>query len=162
MIHHISIPANNPSHVADVLAELMDGRSYPFPGGVPDSFMAVSGDRHGTMIEVYPADMTLEPNGTPHRKPGQTAQRGPFHILLSVPLSREQIEAIGNREGWTTRFCGRGAPGQKPFFHLVEVWVEDHFMLEVAPQSMVGDYEKLIQFEVIDQVIAKMGAAQPA
>ncbi|MEA2737465.1 MAG: hypothetical protein QOH05_772, partial [Acetobacteraceae bacterium] len=34
--------------------------------------------------------------------------------------------------------------------------------LEVAPQSMVGDYEKLIQFEVIDQVIAKMGAAQPA
>jgi hypothetical protein len=106
--------------------------------------------------------MTLEPNGTPHRKPGQTAQRGPFHILLSVPLSREQIEAIGNREGWTTRFCGRGAPGQKPFFHLVEVWVEDHFMLEVAPQSMVGDYEKLIQFEVIDQVIAKMGAAQPA
>jgi hypothetical protein len=116
MIHHISIPATNPKHVADVLAELMDGRAYPFPGGIPDSFMAVSGDRHGTMIEVYPPDMTLEPNGTPQRK-----------------------------------------PGQKPLFHLVEVWVEDHFMLEVAPQSMVGDYEKLVQFEVIDQLMA----AQP-
>ncbi len=158
MIHHISIPANNPSHVADVLAELMGGRSFPFPGGIPDSFMAVAGDDHGTMIEVYPADMTLEPDGTPARKPGKTLQRGPFHALMSVPLSREQIEAIGNREGWTTRFCGRGAPGQKPLFHLVEVWVEDHFMLEVAPVSMVGDYEKLIRFEVIDQMMAARAA----
>jgi hypothetical protein len=156
MIHHISIPANDPRHVADVLAELMGGRSYPFPGGIPDSFMAVTGDKHGTMIEVYPADMTLEPNGAPKRNPGQTTQRGPFHVLLSVPLSRERIEEIGNREGWTTRFCGRGAPGQKPLFHLVEVWVEDHFMLEVAPESMVGDYEKLVQFEVIDQMMAAL------
>jgi hypothetical protein len=30
MIHHISIAANDPRHVADVLAELMNGRSYPF------------------------------------------------------------------------------------------------------------------------------------
>jgi hypothetical protein len=154
MIHHISIPANNPRHVADVLAELMGGRSYPFPGGIPDSFMAVTGDQHGTMIEVYPADMTLEPEGTPARKPGQKAQRGPFHVLLSVPLSRERIEAIGNREGWTTRFCGRGAPGQKPLFHLVEVWVEDHFLMEIAPQTMVGDYEKLLQFDALEQMMA--------
>jgi hypothetical protein len=157
MIHHISIPANDPRHVADVLAELMDGRSYPFPGGVPDSFMAVSGDRHGTMIEVYPADMTLAPEGTPERKPGQKAQRGPFHVLLSVPLSREEIETIGNREGWTTRFCGRGRLGKEPLFHLVEVWVEDHFLMEVAPQSMVGDYEKLIRFETIDRMMAAAG-----
>ena len=107
MIHHISIPANDPSHVADVLAALMGGRSYPFPGSIPDSFMAVAGDNHGTMIEVYPADMTLEPNGRPNRQPGQKPKRGPYHALLSVPLSREQIEEIGNREGWTTRFCGR-------------------------------------------------------
>jgi hypothetical protein len=48
----------------------------------------------------------------------------------------------------------RGAPGKKPFFRLVDVWVEDHFILEVAPQSMVGDYEKRIRFEVIDQMMA--------
>ena len=39
MIHHISMPANEPKHVAEVLAELMDGRCYPFIP-VPDSFMA--------------------------------------------------------------------------------------------------------------------------
>jgi len=160
MIHHISISARDPRHVAGVIAELMGGRAFPFPGAIPDSFIAVTGDKHGTMIEVYPADMTLEPDGTPKRKPGRVPQRGPFHALLSVPLERAEIERIGNREGWTTRFCGRGAPGQKPLFHLVEVWVEDHFMLEVVPQSMVGDYEKLIQFDVIGTMMAAR-AAQP-
>ena len=39
MIHHVSISARDPRHVADVLAELMRGRAYPFPGGVADSFI---------------------------------------------------------------------------------------------------------------------------
>lgn len=154
MIHHISIPARDPKHVAAVLAELMGGRAYPFPGGIPDSHMAVAGDQHGTLIEVYPEDMTLEPEGMPRRKPGQRLQRGPFHALLSTPLSREDIERIGKREKWTTLFCGRGPRGQDPLFHLVEVWVEDYFLLEVVPRSMIGDYERLIQFEVIDTMMA--------
>jgi hypothetical protein len=71
-------------------------------------------------------------------------------VFISVPLSLEQIEAIGHREGWTTQFCTRPSasllkPGQKPLFSLVEVWIEDHFLMEVVPQSLVGDYEKLMQ-----------------
>ena len=98
MIHHISFPANDPRHVADVLAELMDVRNYPFPG-VPGSFIAASGDPHGTAIEVHVADMLLEPSG-PRCQPNQPApHRGAFHMFLSVPLSREQVEAIGRREG---------------------------------------------------------------
>ena len=61
MIHHVSISARDPKHVADVLAELMKGRAYPFPGGVANSFMAVSGDEHGSMIEVYPETVALLP-----------------------------------------------------------------------------------------------------
>jgi hypothetical protein len=30
MIHHVSIPAREPQHVAEVLAELMGGKCYPF------------------------------------------------------------------------------------------------------------------------------------
>jgi hypothetical protein len=157
VIHHISFPANDPRHVADVLAELMDGRTYPFPG-VPGSFIAVSGDPHGTAIEVHPADWLLAPSGS-QRQPNQPApHRGAFHMFLSVPLSREQVEAIGRREGWTTQFCGRPseallAPGQKPFFQLIEVWVEDHFLIEVVPQNYISDYEALFQFEVLDRIV---------
>jgi len=154
MIHHISIPARDPKHVADVLAELMGGRAYPFPGPIPGSSMAVAGDQRGTLIEVYPADMTLEPDGTAQRVPDQELRRGPFHALLSVPLSREQVEGIGHREGWTTRFCGRGPDHQNPLFHLIEVWVEDHFLLEIVPQSMIQDYENLVRFEILDKMMA--------
>ena len=30
MIHHVSIPAREPRHVAEVLAELMNGKCLPF------------------------------------------------------------------------------------------------------------------------------------
>ncbi len=43
MIHHVSIPARDPQHVAEVLAELMGGQCYPF-GPLEGAFMAASGD----------------------------------------------------------------------------------------------------------------------
>ena len=53
MIHHISIAANNPLHVSQVFAELLQGQSIPFPG-YPESYVALALDAHGTMIEVHP------------------------------------------------------------------------------------------------------------
>ena len=101
MIHHISISAHDPKHVADVLAELMNGRCYPFPGGVADSFMAVSGDENGSMIEVYPEGVTLVP-GT--RDDAQVRANYdakpdyvPFHLLLSVPAKRSMYPSA-----WTS------------------------------------------------------------
>ena len=95
MIHHVSISARAPQHVAEVLAELMNGRAYPFPGGIADSFMAVSSDDDGAMIEVYPETVTLRPgtddsqvvSGNTQGEPGYA----PFHILLSVPLDRDSV-----------------------------------------------------------------------
>ena len=153
MIHHVSIAARDPKHVADVLAEIMEGRNYVFPGGVPDSWIAVSGDQHGTAIEVYPEDITLRPNGRNAVRFDRGAEGDayvPFHLLLSVPASRETIEQIGAREGWTTRFCPRGAPGQKPLFSVIEFWLENRVMLELAPMDLIGDYERMLQFERLD------------
>jgi hypothetical protein len=147
MIHHVSISAREPLHVAEVLAEIMHGRAHPFPGFV-DSFMAVSGDEHGTMVEVYPADTTLQPGAGEAPVIGLRGQdmppTSPFHFLLSVPASREEIERIGVREGWRTRLFGRGAPGQKPFFHVIEFWVENRLMIELAPEDMIGEYTQLM------------------
>jgi hypothetical protein len=57
MIHHVSIPAREPQHVAEVLAELMNGKCLPFRP-LEGAFMAASGD--GTLIEVYPERTTLD------------------------------------------------------------------------------------------------------
>jgi hypothetical protein len=161
MIHHVSISAREPQHVAEVLAELMGGRAYPFPGGVARSFMAVSGDDKGSMIEVYPEDVTLVP-GTGDDQQARTGRAEPdyvpFHMLLSVPVDRETVERIGQREGWRTKYFGRGAPGQKPVFHVIEFWVENRIMIEVATPEMVAEYAQTITFERLDQWFGRAAA----
>lgn len=163
MIHHVSISARDPAHVAAVLAELMNGKAYPFPGGIAHSFMAVSGDDKGTMIEVYPATVVLEPGsrdvqvktGIAAAEPGYV----PFHMLLSVPVDEATVTRIGEREGWHTQRFGRAAPGQKPFFDVIEFWVENRLMIEVATQDMLAPYLALIQRDRLDTLFAQPAAA---
>ena len=54
--------------VARVLAELIGGRAYRFPGPLPGATMAVSGDRHGTMIEIYPESTVMAPGKGPGKR----------------------------------------------------------------------------------------------
>ena len=135
MIHHVSIPARDPHHVAEVLAELMGGQCHPF-GPLEGAFMATSGDAHGSMIEVYPERATLDipPNDDQVVFGENTAppHNWPFHVLLSVPREPEEIERIGAREGWRAKTFGRGMQGQKPFFHVIEFWLENRLMIEVV------------------------------
>jgi hypothetical protein len=148
MIHHVSIPARDPEHVAGVLAELMGGKAFPF-GPLEGAFMAASGDEHGTMIEVYPERATLDIPAKDdqvvfgeNKAPPHT---WPFHVLLSVPRSREEVEAVGAREGWRAKTFGRGMQGHKPFFHVIEFWVENRLMIEVAPPDMAQEYETFLK-----------------
>ena len=119
MIHHVSIPAREPQHVAEVLAELMGGKCYPF-GPLEGAFMAASGDPHGTMIEVYPEQATLDiPKNDDQVVFGNNAsppETWPFHVLLSVPLEPEEIEAIGAREGWRPRPSAAACRATNHFF----------------------------------------------
>ena len=148
MIRHVSIPAHDPQHVGEVLAELMGGRCVPF-GPLEGAYMAMSGDAHGSMIEVYPERATLDiPENDDQVVFGDNKappQNWPFHVLLSVPLDREQVERIGVREGWRAKTFGRGLKGQKPFFHVIEFWLENRLMIEVAPPSMAEEYEHFLK-----------------
>lgn len=147
MIHHVSIAARNPEHVAGVLAEIMGGRSVPF-GPLEGAFMAMSGDAHGSMIEVYPERATLDiPANDDQVGFGENQappQTWPFHVLLSVPLGRAEVEAIGAREGWRAKTFGRGMQGREPFFHVIEFWLENRLMIEVASPNMAREYEDFL------------------
>ena len=148
MIHHVSIPARDPRHVAEVLAELMGGKCFPF-GPLDGAFMAASGDEHGSMIEVYPDGATLDiPANDDQVVFGDNVappQTWPFHVLLSVPLEREEVERIGAREGWRAKTFGRGMQGHDPFFHVIEFWLENRLMIEVAPPAMVREYQDFLK-----------------
>lgn len=148
MIHHVSIPARDPRRVAQVLAELMGGQYHAF-GPLGGAFMATSGDAHGSLIEVYPEGATLDiPPGDGQVVFGENPappRSWPFHVLLSVPREQEEIERIGTREGWRAKTFGRGMQGQKPFFHVVEFWVENRLMIEVVSPAMAREYENFLR-----------------
>jgi hypothetical protein len=69
----------------------------------------------------------------------------PFHVLLSVPLQPKQIETIGAREGWRAKTFGRGMRGHKPFFHVIEFWLENRLMIEVVSPEMAREYEDFLK-----------------
>lgn len=50
MIFHASIPADNPQHVAHVLAEIWKTHCFPFV--FPGSYVVISGNQWGNNIEV--------------------------------------------------------------------------------------------------------------
>jgi len=151
MIHHISLPARDTARVARVLAELIGGTAQPFRGPLAGAFMVAQGDAHGTAFEIYPETVALEPGaGAQPMVFGRAApveRPGAFHALLSVKRTREEIEAIGAREGWRTRLFGRAAPGKPPAFHVIEFWLENRILLELVPEDLVPEYESYMQPE---------------
>jgi catechol 2,3-dioxygenase-like lactoylglutathione lyase family enzyme len=152
MIHHLSIAARDPEAAAAVLAELMGGRSVPFPPN-PGSFFALQLDEHGSGVEVYPAGTELRPGGEEGGsfvKSPKARGYGATHFALSVATDRASVEAIARRAGWHCVTCNRGP------FHVIEVWVENDTMVEVLPPEFAREY---LAFTRPDKVTAAMAAA---
>ena len=155
MIHHLSIAARDPKQAAGILAELMGGSAVPFPPN-PGSFFALQLDDHGSGVEVYPAGTELEPNGTSggtfiKNQPGRGY--GATHFALSVRTDAAKVEEIAARAGWHCYRFNRGP------FHVIEVWVENHTMVEILPPDFAAEY---LAFTRPDKVLAAMAAAPVA
>jgi hypothetical protein len=159
VIHHASIPAAAPAHVARVLAELLGGKFFPFKGA--GGFIVVAGDAHGTMIEVYAQDVRLTPGEGDRQvrfeRQAAAPEYQPFHLLLSVPLSREAILTIGDREGWRTNHFWRGSQSSRDF-ELVEMWLENRVMLELLSPEMVPTYLSHMRLEALEAMEAQVHA----
>ncbi len=156
MINHISIGVNNPEHVANVVAELWGGYAMPFPPS-PGGFVVFADDGRGTMIEVVPSDVQIVPGiGVPKEEgfsretitddfeatfvPGnERSLFGSVHLNINSPLDEESIKAIADREGWRC-FTANRARG---LFQLIELWIEDRFMLEVNTPAMTEVYQNV-------------------
>jgi hypothetical protein len=153
MINHISIGVKDPKHVANVLAELWGGYAMPFPPS-PGGYVVFADDGKGTMLEVVPDDVHLVPGvGLPEEQGfsretktedfeatfvagNERSVFGSVHLNINSPLDEESIKAIGKREGWRCFTANRGGG----LFQLIELWIEDRFMLEVNTPEMTQVY----------------------
>lgn len=152
MIHHISIDAYDPLRVANVLAEIWNGKAYQF--FYPGSYNVMPFDSYGTGIVVLPYGTVWNP-GT-DIKP---AQLQPFastnlvaiHAAISVPTTQQQIEQIGQREGWRVLVRDQG----DSVFRLVEFWVENRILFEFLPPGFETQYLQTMQPEMIEQILGQ-------
>lgn len=164
MINHISIAVNNPEKVANFIAALWNGSVYPFPPA-PNSFIVVANDGRGSGVEITPIDTILVPGeGYPAEenfdanvrteeyeakfmKSDFVPQYVPTHLNINTQLNEAEIKELANREGWRVLTCNRG----EGLFQLVEVWIENRFMLEVMTPEQTARYVEITQPEFMAQ-----------
>lgn len=151
MLHHISVSVNNPLHVATVMAEIFQGQVVPFPPH-PGSYMALAADVYGTAIEFYPNGSELVPgedeDQAGFRLTPQISHYTPFHAAISVPISLEEIERIGDREGWRVLFACRDG-----VFDVVEFWVENRLIFELLTPTMAAKYQAVLNPEHLPALV---------
>jgi len=154
MFHHISIAAENPFRVAKVMAELTGGKFFEFPVA-PGAYMVTLDDPYGSGLEILPQDTVwVAGEIEAEARPGEAVSRlGSVHAALSVSVSRETIEAIGDREGWLVRWCDRGP------FQVIELWIENRFMLELLTADMTAHYIHFMKPETYSAFLSEVAAA---
>ncbi|HEX5183265.1 MAG TPA: hypothetical protein VFW19_08960 [Allosphingosinicella sp.] len=143
----MSIAADDPRHVASVIAELWRGQVRPFPPVTEGSWMALAGDERGTLIEVYPLGTVLretDGDSDAHGEASGTDRFSPTHGAIATMLDQDMVLAIAAREGWPAKYRKRGNA-----FGVVELWIEGRQMMEVLTPEMQSEY------------LAFMGAARP-
>jgi hypothetical protein len=136
MLFHVSIEADDPQHVAEVIAEFWGGEALPFPSVIDGSWVALAGDERSTLVEVYPRGTELHPTAgdavgvlSAHRR------HNPVHIAIATKLNSELVFAICKREGWEAKYCKRGGA-----FGVIEIFMEGCQMIEVLTPEMQQEY----------------------
>lgn len=112
MLFHMSISAEDPQHVAQVIAELWKGEARRFPPVSDNGWIALAGDERGTAIEVYPqgtvlretdgdADARGEPSGTDRFSATHAAIATELDTSLCWPslVAKDGLPNIGKEAG---------------------------------------------------------------
>ncbi len=158
MLFHVSVEADDPRHVAGLLAEILDGEAMPFPSVGEGSWVALAGDDRGTIVEVYHrgtelhigADGVLGRMGIPRRN-------GATHFAMATPHEIERIYEIAAREGLVAKYCRRGNA-----FGVVEFWIDGCLMVEVLTPEMQAEYQRVMTIDNWKRMLAAAPMAEAA
>lgn len=156
MLFHLSIAAQDPRHVAEVIAEYWRGEVFPFPSVTPGSWIALAGDDRGSAIEVYPIDTVLREEDGDADARGEHVKGSRYtatHAALATPLSQDEVLAIAAREGWPAKYRKRANR-----FGVIELWIEGRQMVEFLTEEMQAEYLATL---TVDNYRAMLAAHAP-
>ena len=155
MLFHVSIDAENPKRVAEVIAELWGGVATPFPPVVVGSWVALAGDARNTIVEIYPRGTELvlgEGEADAYGMAGTKTAHSATHFAMATDKPLGEVLAIADREGWPVKYCKRGGK-----FGVIELWVEGTRMVEVLTPEMQVEYLEAMTLGNWQRMIAGMG-----
>uniref|UniRef100_A0A832H8T8 Uncharacterized protein n=1 Tax=Oscillatoriales cyanobacterium SpSt-402 TaxID=2282168 RepID=A0A832H8T8_9CYAN len=145
-------------HVAQVLAEVFDGKVGIFPPN-PNSYMVLAGDENGTLIEIYPSDSVIFPGQDDgqawFQQTAHPVTYNAVHAAISVPTNLKQIERIAAREGWRVLPCSRDG-----LFDVIEFWVENQLMLELLTPAIAPKYLNAMHPKNLEQLMLDMAQVE--
>ena len=142
-IHHFTVPAYDPSRVANFLAELLGAHVIPMPHP-HGSLLVYAGDSDGSLIEVWPAP-TRGAVGSPELEQSSLPlpEAWPHHAYVTTDTAdSETILAAFAREGWRADLVYNGPPNSG--FSLVRAWIENQTIIEIGGREMRDQYERFI------------------
>ena len=141
MIAHVSLPAIDCAKVARVLAEMMGGDALRFPPGGPDAWNCWSKANDFQVVVTPCGQMMVEgPHGqvwVSRDGAGAAPRAYESHFAMMVERSAAEIVELARAVGWHARVCNRGG-----LFDLVEVWVENAYLVEVLDPVQMADYAR--------------------
>jgi hypothetical protein len=139
VIAHVSLPADDCRRVAEVLAAMTDGDALRFPPGGPDAWNVWPRDGSYQLV-VTPRGhyLVAGPDGQAWEAravaPGRASET---HVALAVERPAADVVALAREAGWAARVCDRGG-----LFGVVEVWVENAYLVEVLDPTQMADYRR--------------------
>lgn len=134
MLHRISISVDNPELVAQVLCQLVNGSILPNSNSELD-FTVLLNDEYGSAIDLI--SRSERAMGTTNCKSSYSSnisEFSPTHLAISIPVSKNKIEEITKKEGWHMAVGNRGR------FELIELWIENKFLLELILVKNLSKY----------------------
>lgn len=143
MLFHMSFAADAPQATAQMMAEIWQGRAYPFPPFAEGSWIAMAGDSRGSALEVYPrgTEMHEGAGALDVRCVMGAANRNiANHAAIATDLSEEAVKAIAERNGAVAKTCDRGP------FRVIELWIDGCTMFEVLTPDMQDEYRGAMTF----------------
>lgn len=136
MILHASIPANEPQHTAQTLAQLIGGVAFPLPGN-GGAWGALNCEGDGTLIEV------LRRGREYHRREGEHCEmvwgderrHGATHLMIETPLDEGAVLALATARGCQAHRARHG------FFDVLEFWIDECQLFDVVTPEMSRIYK---------------------
>ena len=153
MILHASVAADDPQFTAATLATLLGGVALPVGPG-EGTWSAVAPEPIGNMVSVLARGSEFHRTGDHvETRAGTPVRHSAYHLLVDTPLSEAEVLRFAAERGCRAHRAQHGA------FEVIEFWIDDCLLIELATPELGEAYRETIQSQELRERLVGQGAS---